>query len=161
MQKLFVTSLAIAAVGYFGYQAFKDKFSAAAKGFFKENFSVRLSGFRIHRLDFKGVDVRVTLELINLSSITAKAEDIVAELYYIKNGSPSPLATTSIPTGFTVAPKDTTRIHDLRITAPYKNLLYNYTLFSDPRAMFKVVLSAKVNGQSINITKNFSRNESN
>nr|WP_321405869.1 hypothetical protein [uncultured Carboxylicivirga sp.] len=161
MQKLFVTSLAIAAAGYFGYQAFKDKFKTATKSFIKENFSVRLSGLKIHSIDLKGIDVRVTLDLINLSSITAKAENIRAELFYIKNGSPSPLATTTFPNAITVQPKDTTRLKDLRITAPYKNLLYNLGIFSDKRAEFKVILTATVNGQTFSINQNISRYEPN
>ncbi|MBR8534415.1 hypothetical protein KDU71_02500 [Carboxylicivirga sediminis] len=161
MQKLFVTSLAVAGLGYFGYQAFKDKFKNATKAFIKENFSVRLSGLKIHKLDFKGVDVRITLDLINLSSITAKAENIRAELFYMKNGSPSPLATTTFPSTVSIAPKDTTRIPDMRIVAPLKNLLYNYAMLSDTRAEYKVVLTATVNGQTFTINQNFSRYEPN
>jgi hypothetical protein len=161
MQKLFVTSLVVAAAGFFGYQVFKDKIKAATKSFVKENFSIRLSGVRIHKLDFKGIDVRVTLDLINLSSITAKAENIRAELFYMKNGSPSPLATTTFPDAIDVAPKDTTQIPGLRIQSPLKNLLYNYSMFADKRAEFKVVLTATVNGQTFTINQNFSRYEPN
>ncbi|WP_075603106.1 hypothetical protein [Saccharicrinis aurantiacus] len=161
MQKLLITSLAVAGGGYLAYLAFKDKFSAATKTFIKENFALRVSGFRVHKLDFKGVDVRVTLDLINLSSLTAKAENIKAEVYYLKNVSPSPLATSSISKPFTIAPKDTTRIPDLRIVAPYQNILYNLSMITDANARFRVVVTATVNGQPFSITKDFSRYESN
>ncbi len=161
MQKIFITSLAIAGVGFFALTAFKDKFSALTKSFIKENFSLRVSNFRVHKLDLKGVDVRVTLDLINLSSISATAENIKAEVYYLKNVGPSPLATSSISKPFTIAPKDTTRVPDLRIVAPYQNILHNISVITDTNAKFRVVVTASINGQPFSFTKDFSRYESN
>ncbi len=160
MQKLFVTSLAIAAAGYFGYQVFADKIKSAATSFVKENFSVRLSGFKVHKLNLKGIELRITLDLINLSSVSATAENVKADVYYLKNGlTPSSLASTSISTPFTVSAKDTTRISDIKITAPYTNIIYNTAMFTDSNPRFRVVVTADVNGESINLTQEFSRYE--
>ena len=150
MKKWLIIPTIIGAALYFG---FKDQFTQGAIAFLKEHFSIRVSGAKIHRLDKSGLDLRLTTDLINLSSLTANAKELKADVYYIKNGSPSPLATTTISSQFIIKPNDTTRISDLKVAVPYQNLLWNLSILTAKVRQFKVVVSCVVNGQKVAINQ--------
>lgn len=150
MMKWLLIPTAIGAAFYL----FKDKFAQGAVEFLKEHFSIRVSGAKVHRLDKSGLDLRLTTDLINLSSLEATASQLKADVYYMKNGSPSPLATTTISSQFKIKSNDTTRISDLKVSVPYQNLLFNLSIFTAPVRQFKVVVSCVVNGHPVKFNQN-------
>ncbi|MCT4588354.1 MAG: hypothetical protein N4A71_11065 [Carboxylicivirga sp.] len=154
MTKKILIGLGVGCALYYAYYLNKDKFGAKAQQFIKENFSIRIAGAKVHRLDKSGLDFRLTADLINLSSISATAKFLKADIYFLKNGSPSHLATTAINNSFTIKAQNTTRISDFKVQVPYASLIWNMSLFTAAPRQFKVVITTNVNGQDISLTKN-------
>ncbi len=153
MKNVLVISAGIGAALFVGYQLFKDKFAAKTAGFIKENFSFRISGAKVHKIDKSGLDLRFTLDLMNLSSYSAEANNLKADVYFIKNGSPSHLATTTISTPFNIKAKDTTRIPDIKVLVPYASIIFNLSAFTATTRQFKVMISTNVSGHQLSYTQ--------
>lgn len=153
MKKWLLTSGIVAAL-YFGFQHIKGDLFAATSQFFKENFSIRISNFKIHRLSSTGIDIRLSTDINNLSSLSATAEDLKADVFILKDGAPSHLATTTIKTKFTIKARDTTRISDIKLVAPLQSILFNLSVITAASRPLRVVVSTKINGKQISLTKN-------
>ncbi len=136
------------------YKYVTTKLIPQTKQYLKENISIAISGFKVHKISWSGVELRLTADLINLTGVSANCSKLKADIYYINNGSPSPLATTTINKEFTINPKDTTRVRDIKLLASTLNITRNLSILSSTNRQFKVVLSCVVNGQEINITQN-------
>jgi len=138
-----------AAAGYFAFKTYKDKIVETASEFIKENFSIQIAGAKIHRLDKSGLELRVNADLINLSGISVTVSELKAYVFWLKSGSQSHLATTSIKDKISIQPRNTSRIRDIKITVPYISLLSNIGIFTANPREFKIVVSAVVNGHSV------------
>lgn len=138
-----------AAAGYFVFKTYKDKFVENASEFIKENFSIQVAGAKVHRLDKSGLELRLNADLINLSRIAVNVSELKAYVFWLKNGSPSHLATTTINNKISIQARDTSRIRDIKISVPYISLLSNLGLFTANPRQFKIVVSAVVNGQNV------------
>lgn len=138
-----------AAAGYFVFKTYKDKFVESASEFIKENFSIQVAGAKVHRLDKSGLELRLNADLINLSRIAVNVSELKAYVFWLKNGSPSHLATTTINNKISIQARDTSRIRDIKISVPYISLLSNLGLFTANPRQFKIVVSAVVNGQNV------------
>jgi len=138
-----------AAAGYFVFKTYKDKFVENASEFIKENFSIQVAGAKVHRLDKSGLELRLNADLINLSRIAVNVSELKAYVFWLKNGSSSHLATTTINNKISIQARDTSRIRDIKISVPYISLLSNLGLFTANPRQFKIVVSAVVNGQNV------------
>jgi hypothetical protein len=138
-----------AAAGYFAFKTYKDKFVENASEFIKENFSIQVAGAKVHRLDRTGLELRINADLINLSRIAVNVSELKAYVFWLKNGSPSHLATSTIKNKISIQARDTSRIRDLKISVPYISLLSNLGLFTAHPRQFKIVVKAVVNGQNV------------
>ncbi len=152
MNKWFLILAGTGAAAYFAYVTYKDKFVANAAEFLKENFSIQVAGAKVHKLDKSGLELRLNADLINLSAIAVNLDQLKAYVFYLKNGSPAHLATTVINNKFSVKPRNTSRINDVKISVPYLSLLQNLSIFSANPREFKIVVSANVNGHNVQFT---------
>lgn len=144
----------VAAFGYLLYSRFKDSAISNVVSYVKENFSVQIAGVKIHKIGLSGLDLRISLDLINLTPAALTIRELKAFVFYVKNGTNNHLATTSIGSEFTIRARDTSRISDIKINVPYINLLTNSSILSAVKREFKVTVQANVNGTSVQFSNN-------
>jgi hypothetical protein len=149
MNKWALILLGTGAAAYFAFKTYKDKFVNNAQAFIKENFSIQVSGAKVHKIDKSGLELRIGADLINLSPITVTVDQLKAYVFLIKNGSPSHLATTTIADKFSIQPRNTSHISDIKLSASYLNLIQNLSALSVNPRQFKIVVQASVNGQNV------------
>jgi len=144
-----------AIAGFSGYLGYKYLISKAFDNI-KSNISFAVAGGRIHKLSLNsGIDLRINLDMTNLTPIDAKISEMVADIYYIHpDGTPSFLANTSL-TSFTISANRTSRIDNVRIIIPAQSVLRNFSILSDKERHFKVVIRAIVNGRDFETTQTF------
>ena len=138
--------------GYLGYKYFIGK----AFDNIKSNISFAIAGGRIHKLSLNsGIDLRINIDMTNLTPIDAKISEMTADIYYLRpDGTPSFLANTSL-TSFTVLANKTSRIDNIRIVIPAQSVLRNFSIVTDKNRHFKAIIRAIVNGRDFETTQSF------
>lgn len=151
-KSLIITGLLIGGIVLYTYVT--KKAIPQAIQFVKDNFSIAISGFKVHSVNFSGVELSLTAAVTNLTSLTATCTRLKADIYYIKNGSPSPLATATLNTPFTLKAKGTIAIPNIKLKASTFDVINNNAIITDKQRKFKIVITATVNGQEFNLIQN-------
>jgi hypothetical protein len=138
-----------AAATIFLWNKFSDKVVASIGDYVKGSFSIQIAGAKVHKIGTSGLDLRLSVDLINLSPVELSIGDLKAFIFYLNNGASNHLATTSIPSQFKLPARDTSRISDIKVTVPYMSLLKNASILTRSPRDFKVTVSANVNGTSV------------
>ncbi len=151
-KSLLITGLVVGSI--IAYRYLTQRVLPKAEQFLKDHISVAISGFRVHKISWGGIELRLTADFINLMALTAKCSKIKADIYYLNNGSPSPLATTTFNQPFTIKAKDTTRIRDIKAFASTLEITKNLSILTAKQRQFKIVLTCTVNGQELKLIQN-------
>ena len=141
--------------GFSGYLGYKYLIGKAFDNI-KSNISFAIAGGRIHKLSLNsGIDLRINIDMTNLTPMDAKISEMTADIYYIRpDETPSFLATTTL-TSFTIYSNRTSRIDNVRIVIPAQSVLRNFSIITDKKRRFKAVIRAIINGRDFETTQTF------
>jgi LEA14-like dessication related protein len=155
--KLSKALLWLSLVGSAGFAAYKY-LQRKAPGYIKQNFRLQVAKVQIHKISLSSVEFRLALELINLTPIEVVISDLKANIFYVKNGSPVPFAEGAISTPIKVGKQKRTNFA-IRVTMKTGDVVRNLTnirnVVSSGNFPGKVVLSANIDGNPMNIMQDF------
>lgn len=121
----------------------------------KETFSFQIHNARIHKLNLSGFELRLSIDITNLSNLSGILNKLNADIYYLKDGAPSLLGKIEIAKGVKLLAKKTTRINDIKLELSYQQLLSNYKILTDKTRAFKAIINGSINGKEISTTQTF------
>ncbi|WP_157600825.1 hypothetical protein [Persicobacter sp. CCB-QB2] len=116
-----------------------------------------LKAVRLHSVDLTKLTFKVDLQVINVSNIDARVQDVFVKLFHQKApGVLNPLVEGySIHQSFEIKAGTTQRINNITLELPFstvRNMLSNFSLKG---ATIVAKVTGKLNGQSLSHTKTF------